>query len=104
MAKKVAKLLALVLSLVATVAVVQAAQLDWQKDWEQTLAAARKEGQVNIYVYRYEGLLQEFKREFPGINIVAVTGRGNRSGRPAGRTGRGNRSGRPAGATSRATG
>jgi iron(III) transport system substrate-binding protein len=54
-----------------------AAQADWKKDWEQTLAAARKEGQVNVYIYRYEGLLQDFKREFPGINIVAVTGRGN---------------------------
>jgi iron(III) transport system substrate-binding protein len=55
----------------------QAAQSDWKKDWEQTLAAARKEGQVNVYIYRYEGLLQDFKREFPGINVVAVTGRGN---------------------------
>ena len=54
-----------------------AAQADWKRDWEQTLAAARKEGQVNVYIYRYEGLLQEFKREFPGINVVSVTGRGN---------------------------
>ena len=54
-----------------------AAQVDWKKDWEQTLAAARKEGQVNVYIYRYEGLLQDFKREYPGINVVAVTGRGN---------------------------
>ena len=55
----------------------RAAQVDWKKDWEQTLAAARKEGQVTIYIYRYEGLLQDFKREFPGINVVSVTGRGN---------------------------
>ena len=48
-----------------------AAQLDWQKDWEQTLAAAKKEGQVNVYIYRYERLLQDFKREFPGINVVS---------------------------------
>ena len=54
-----------------------AAQVDWKKDWDQTVAAARKEGQVNVYIYRYEGLLQDFKREFPGINVVAVTGRGN---------------------------
>ncbi len=52
-------------------------QTDWKKDWEQTLAAAKKEGQVTVYIYRYEGLLQDFKREFPGINVVAVTGRGN---------------------------
>jgi iron(III) transport system substrate-binding protein len=54
-----------------------AAQTDWKKDWEQTLAAAKKEGQVNIYIYRYEGLLQDFKREYPGITVQAVTGRGS---------------------------
>jgi len=53
-----------------------AAQSNWQKDWEQTLAAAKKEGQINVYIYRYEGLLQDFKREYPGINVVSVTGRG----------------------------
>jgi len=55
----------------------QAAQVDWKKDWDQTLAAAKKEGQVTVYIYRYEGLLQDFKRDYPGINVVAVTGRGN---------------------------
>jgi iron(III) transport system substrate-binding protein len=53
------------------------AQSDRQKEWEKTLAAARKEGQVNIYIYRYEGLLQDFKRDYPGINVVSVTGRGS---------------------------
>ena len=53
-----------------------AAQSNWQKEWEQTLAAAKKEGQINVYIYRYEGLLQGFKREYPGINVVSVTGRG----------------------------
>jgi iron(III) transport system substrate-binding protein len=53
------------------------AQADWKKDWEQTLAAAKKEGQVTIYIYRYEGLLREFKRDFSGIDVVSVTGRGN---------------------------
>ena len=41
------------------------------------LAAAKKEGQVTVYIYRYEGLLQDFKRDYPGINVVSVTGRGN---------------------------
>ena len=63
--------------ILALAAEVFAAQLDWKTDWEQTVAAARKEGQVNVYIYRYEGLLQDFKREFPGINVVAVTGSGN---------------------------
>jgi iron(III) transport system substrate-binding protein len=53
------------------------AQSDWQREWEQTLAAAQKEGQVNVYIYRYERLLGDFKKEFPGINVVSVAGRGN---------------------------
>jgi iron(III) transport system substrate-binding protein len=53
------------------------AQADWKKDWEQTLAAARKEGQITVYIYRYEALLQNFKLDFPGINVVSVTGRGS---------------------------
>ena len=52
------------------------AQSNWQKEWEKTLAEAKKEGQVNIYIYRYERLLQDFKKEYPGINVVSVTGRG----------------------------
>src|SRR3989442_1727205 len=54
-----------------------AAQTDWTKEWEKTLAEAKKEGQVNVYIYRYEPLLRDFKRDFPGINVVSVTGRGN---------------------------
>jgi iron(III) transport system substrate-binding protein len=77
--KRVKSLLALLA--VASVALLAVngftAQADWNKDWEQTLAAAKKEGQVNIYIYRYEGLLQDFKRDFPGINVMSVTGRGN---------------------------
>ncbi len=65
------------LILFSIAAQLSAAQLDWKTDWEQTVAAAKKEGQVTVYIYRYERLLQEFKREFPGINVVSVTGRGN---------------------------
>ena len=77
---KEAKILFVLLAIVsvfASTAVVNAAQAEKNKEWEQTLAAAKKEGQVNIYIYRYEGLLQDFKREFPGINVMSVTGRGN---------------------------
>lgn len=52
------------------------AQSNWQKEWEKTLAEAKKEGQVTIYIYRYERLLESFKKEYPGINVVSVTGRG----------------------------
>jgi iron(III) transport system substrate-binding protein len=54
-----------------------AAQSNWQKEWEQTLAAAKKEGQVTVYIYRYGAVIQDFKTEFPDINVVSVTGRGN---------------------------
>ena len=53
------------------------AQSNWQQEWEKTLAEAKKEGQLNIYVYRYERLLEDFKKDYPGINVVSVTGRGN---------------------------
>jgi iron(III) transport system substrate-binding protein len=68
-------LLPIVILFVSTAAVF-GAQTDWKTDWEQTLAAAKKEGQVNIYIYRYERLLQDFKKDYPGINVVSVTGRG----------------------------
>ena len=64
--------------LVVLVSAVQSqAQTTWQKDWEQTLAAAKKEGQVNVYIYRYERVLQDFKKDYPDINVVSVTGRGS---------------------------
>jgi iron(III) transport system substrate-binding protein len=71
------KFIATAICLVCALSNSHAGQADWQKDWEQTLAAAKKEGQVSIYIYRYEGLLQDFKKDFPEINVVAVSGRGN---------------------------
>jgi iron(III) transport system substrate-binding protein len=53
------------------------AQSEWKKDWEKTLAEAKKEGQVTVYIYRYERLLVDFRKEYPGINVISVTGRGN---------------------------
>ncbi|MGB7951466.1 MAG: extracellular solute-binding protein, partial [Candidatus Binatia bacterium] len=52
-------------------------QTSWQKDWERTLAEAKKEGEVNVYIYRYERVLQDFKKDYPDINVVSVTGRGS---------------------------
>jgi iron(III) transport system substrate-binding protein len=69
-------LFAVVMLLAATATGSSAAEPDWQKEWERTLTAAKKEGQVNIYIYRYERLLQDFKKDYPGINVVSVTGRG----------------------------
>ena len=53
-----------------------------QPNWEKTLAAAKKEGRLNLYVGRYgtEPLLNEFRKEFPEIKIVSVNGTGNSLG------------------------
>jgi iron(III) transport system substrate-binding protein len=53
-----------------------AAQSNWQNEWERVLAEAKKEGQVNIYIYRYERLFQDFRKEYPWLNVISVTGRG----------------------------
>src|SRR3954447_7078928 len=53
-----------------------------QSRWEKTVAAARKEGRLNLYVGRYgsEPLLNEFRKEFPEIKLVTVNGAGNTLG------------------------
>jgi len=56
------------------------AQSDWKKEWENTLQAAKKEGQVGIYIYRYEPVLEAFKKEYPDIKVSAVTGTGAQLG------------------------
>src|SRR5262245_64695554 len=52
----------------------------WQQEWEKTLEAAKKEGQVVIYISGYDAVLPDFEREFPEIKVIAVTGRGNQLG------------------------
>ena len=59
---------------------VVAAQAHWQRGWERTLEAAKKEGQVVIYISGYEAVLQDFEKEFPDIKVIAVTLRGNQLG------------------------
>ena len=55
-------------------------QSDWNKEWEKTLQAAKKEGQVAVYIYRYERMLEAFKKDFPEIKVLTVTGTGNQLG------------------------
>src|SRR5262245_25913890 len=52
---------------------------DWKADWEQTVAGAKKEGRLNLYVGRYgqAALLEEFKKDYPEIKIAAVNGTGD---------------------------
>ncbi len=56
------------------------AKPEWQLEWEKTLEAAKKEGQVTIYISGYEAILPDFEKEFPDIKVVAVTARGNQLG------------------------
>jgi iron(III) transport system substrate-binding protein len=52
----------------------------WQAEWEKTLAAAKREGQVAIYISGYEEVLPDFQKEYPDIKVTAVTGRGSQIG------------------------
>ena len=48
-----------------------------QPEWERVLAAAKKEGQVTVYISGYEEVLPDFEKEFPEIKVVSVPGRGS---------------------------
>lgn len=48
-----------------------------QGEWEKVLAAAKKEGQVSVYISGYEEVLPDFEKEFPDIKVVSVPGRGS---------------------------
>jgi hypothetical protein len=50
-------------------------QLAWQQEWEKTLEAAKKEGQVTVYISGYEAVLAEFEKEYPEIKVISVSGR-----------------------------
>lgn len=52
----------------------------WQLEWEKTLDAAKREGQVVVYISGYDAILQDFEKEYPEIKVTAVTGRGNQLG------------------------
>jgi iron(III) transport system substrate-binding protein len=52
----------------------------WQQEWEKILGAAKKEGQLTIYISGYEAVLPHFEKEFPEIKVNAVTARGNQLG------------------------
>jgi ABC-type Fe3+ transport system substrate-binding protein len=51
-------------------------------DWHRIVSAAKKEGRLNLYVGRYgtEPFLNEFRREYPDIEIASVNGQGSQLG------------------------
>ena len=47
-----------------------------QSQWEATVEAAKKEGKVNIYMYRYGKVLDVFRNDYPEIRPYLLTGTG----------------------------
>ena len=46
----------------------------WKVEWEQTLAAARKEGEISFYGSQgYEKVFEVFQKKYPEIKVNAVT-------------------------------
>jgi iron(III) transport system substrate-binding protein len=58
-----------------------AAQPAWRVGWEKTVAAAEKEGVVNVYIFDAgpltEETVQAFERAYPKIKVSQLRGRGN---------------------------
>lgn len=69
--------------LVASTAAAMAAEQkeDWQAEWERTIAAAKKEGKLSLYLYQGDGELeavaQVFQKKYPEVAVTTVMGRGN---------------------------
>ncbi len=53
-----------------------AAHGSWKEEWDKTVAAAKKEGMVRVYISGYDRILPIFEKEF-GIKAIGVTGRGH---------------------------
>jgi iron(III) transport system substrate-binding protein len=52
----------------------------WKADWERTVAAAKKEGKLVLYMRRYDAVLKDFTKKYPEIKPVIVTGEGSEVG------------------------
>jgi ABC-type Fe3+ transport system substrate-binding protein len=55
-----------------------------ESEWERTVAAAKKEGKLSLYLYQGDGELeavaQAFQKKYPEVSITTVPGRGNQLG------------------------
>jgi ABC-type Fe3+ transport system substrate-binding protein len=56
------------------------AKPDWQLQWKKTLEAAKKEGQVKVYISGYEAVLPNFVMDYPEIKVTAVAGAASQLG------------------------
>ena len=50
----------------------------WKTEWEKTLAAAKNEGKLVLYIGGgYDAALSAFRKRYPEIKVTTVTGRGS---------------------------
>jgi iron(III) transport system substrate-binding protein len=54
----------------------------WQEEWQATVQAAKREGQLTVYVSGYGAALDagHFQKDFPEIKLVTVTGQSGQLG------------------------
>ena len=67
----------LLLMLFASIAGAGEARQLWQQDWDKTVAAAKAEGQVTVYVHSTYGPVLSsgaFEKAFPAIKLTVVSG------------------------------
>ncbi|HEX9879520.1 MAG TPA: extracellular solute-binding protein [Candidatus Binatia bacterium] len=54
------------------------ARAAWQVHWDETVAAAKREGRVTLYVSDvFDEVFREFHKKYPEIKVVTVAGRGS---------------------------
>ena len=70
----------LVCMLGSATSAVAAEEASWKNRWSGVVEAAKKEGQLTVYISGYEAVLPYFEKEFPEIRVTAVTARGNQLG------------------------
>lgn len=46
---------------------------DWQAEWEKTVKAAEQEGEVRVYVARYQAVVEAFHKTYPKVKLVVIT-------------------------------
>ena len=63
-----------VLMIVQPILVSAAVPESWKTEWEQTLSAAKKEGEITFYGSQgYEKVFEVFQKRYPEIKVNAVT-------------------------------
>lgn len=80
--RKLRAFVVVIFSFLSSLFLVATLQANWQAEWAATLEAAKKEGQVTVYIGGYGAVLDagHFQREVPEIKLVTVTGQAGQLG------------------------